>query len=157
MKDLNTVFLMGNLTRDPELRYTPNGQAVANFAVATNRQWTGTDGEKQSSVEYTDIVVWGKMAETVTNYMKKGQRIHVTGRLQTRNWEAQDGSKRQKTEVIATDVIFLGKSGGGNQDNEGADQIPEDNFDQTNDKADKKSAPAKEAEEAEVDIEDIPF
>jgi single-strand DNA-binding protein len=164
MRDINTVFLMGNLTRDPELRYTPNGQAVANFAIATNRRWNDSSGEQQSAVEYTDIVVWGKMAENVSNYMKKGRRIHVTGRLQTRSWEAQDGSKRSKTEVVASDVIFLDRAGARPENPEGVDQIPEDDVNQ--DKDDKKKSPAKKedskkkkAEEKveEVDIEDIPF
>lgn len=155
MKDLNTVFLMGNLTRDPELRYTPNGQAVANFAIATNRQWKDQSGEQQNAVEYTDIVVWGKMAETVTNYMKKGQRIHVTGRLQTRSWEAQDGSKRQKTEVIATDIIFLGKSGG--SDTSDFDQDHQEDFNQVPAEDKKEKSNKENDNEEEVDIEDIPF
>lgn len=140
MKDLNMVFLMGNLTRDPELRYTPNGQAVANFAVATNRQWSDANGEKKDSVEFTEVVVWGKMGENVANYMKKGRRVHIIGRLQTRAWEAQDGTKRSKTEVIATDVTFLDKAGAQAPSiSEGVDK------------------PAKEPESQEVDIEEIPF
>lgn len=152
MKDLNMVFLMGNLTRDPELRYTPNGQAVASFAVATNRRWTDQSGEKKDSVEYTDVVVWGKLAETVSNYLKKGRRVHVIGRLQTRNWEAQDGSKRNKTEVIASDINFLDRAGSQPDDHEGVDTLPED-FGGT----DKKAKPAKKQEAEEIDIEDIPF
>lgn len=142
-KDINIVFLMGNLTRDPELRYTPNGQAVATFAIATNRQWTDGSGEKKDAVEYTDVVVWGKMAEVVTNYLKKGRRVHVMGRLQTRSWEAQDGSKRSKTEVIATDVTFVDRSGGApTEDFDGVDEAP---------------APKGKAKEEEIDIEEIPF
>lgn len=150
MKDLNMVFLMGNLTRDPELRYTPNGQAVANFAVATNRSWKDADGETKDSAEFTDVVVWGKTAENVANYLKKGRKVHIIGRLQTRSWEAQDGSKRYKTEVVANDVTFLG--GKGEASGEGIDAIPEDDGNQTTNTK-KKSKP--EAEE--VDIEDIPF
>lgn len=155
MKDLNMVFLMGNLTRDPELRYTPNGQAVANFTVATNRQWTDGDGQKQDAAEFTDIVVWGKIAETVANYLKKGRRVHVIGRLQTRSWEAQDGSKRSKTEVVATDVTFLDRKGDGGNDFDGVDAIPEDDGNQDKGKA--KSKTKKGEIEEEVDIEDIPF
>jgi single-strand DNA-binding protein len=145
MKDLNMVFLMGNLTRDPELRYTPNGQAVANFAVATNRQWTDPSGEKKDAVEFTEVVVWGKMGENVTNYLKKGRRVHIIGRLQTRSWEAQDGSKRNKTEVIATEVTFLDKAGAGGYA-EGAE-------------AKSEKPPVKKSQETndEVDIEEIPF
>lgn len=158
MKDLNMIFLMGNLTRDPELRYTPNGQAVASFAVATNRYWTDKEsGEKKDSVEYTDIVVWGKMAENVSNYLKKGRRVHIIGRLQTRNWEAQDGSKKYKTEVVANDVTFLDKAEAGSASFEGVDRIPEDDG-STDSKAEKKTKKdTKEKAEEEINIEDIPF
>lgn len=150
MKDLNMVFLMGNLTRDPELRYTPNGQAVANFTVATNRVWKDAEGEQKDSAEFTDIVVWGKIAENVTNYLKKGRRVHVIGRLQTRSWEAQDGSKKYKTEVIATDVTFLDRKDAGSSF-EGVDTAPEDDSDQV------KSKKKTESKEEEINIEDIPF
>ncbi len=150
MKDLNMVFLMGNLTRDPELRYTPNGQAVVNFAVATNRTWKDADGEQKDSAEFTDIVAWGKTAENIANYLKKGQKVHVIGRLQTRSWEAQDGSKRYKTEVVANDVTFLG--GRGQSESEGVDLSPKEEENQSNDSKSKEKK-----EEEEVDIEDIPF
>jgi single-strand DNA-binding protein len=150
MKDLNMVFLMGNLTRDPELRYTPNGQAVANFTIATNRVWKDAEGEQKDSAEFTDIVVWGKIAENVTNYLKKGRRVHVIGRLQTRSWEAQDGSKKYKTEVIATDVTFLDRKEAGSSF-EGVDTAPEDDSDQV------KSKKKTESKEEEINIEDIPF
>jgi len=149
MKDLNMVFLMGNLTRDPELRYTPNGQAVANFTIATNRRWTDNDGQQKDAAEFTDVVVWGKIAETVANYLKKGRRIHVIGRLQTRSWEAQDGSKRYKTEVIATDVTFLDKKDA-DSDFDGVDVEPQE------DTSKSKGKNKKETSE-EIDIEDIPF
>lgn len=159
MKDLNMVFLMGNLTRDPELRYTPNGQAVTNFTVATNRRWTDGEGNQQDSAEFTDVVVWGKMAENVANYLKKGRRVHVIGRLQTRSWEAQDGSKRSKTEVIASDVTFLDrKSDNDSESLEGVDVIPEDDFDQTKEEGKKDEEKAKKKDnKEEIDIEDIPF
>jgi single-strand DNA-binding protein len=157
MKDLNMVFLMGNLTRDPELRYTPNGQAVASFTVATNRFWTDKEsGEKKDSAEFTDIVVWGKMAENVSNYLKKGRRVHVIGRLQSRSWEAQDGSKKYKTEVIATDVTFLDKASDSGASFEGVDKEPQD--DGVQDKKEEPKKGKKEAkEEEEINIEDIPF
>jgi single-strand DNA-binding protein len=153
MKDLNMVFLMGNLTRDPELRYTPNGQAVTTMTIATNRTWNDQNsGEKKESAEFTDVVVWGKMAENVANYLKKGRRVHVIGRLQTRNWEAQDGSKKYKTEVIATDVTFLDKADGGASANyDGVDVAPEE-------EGAKKTGKKKEDKpEEEINIEDIPF
>lgn len=156
MKDLNMVFLMGNLTRDPELRYTPNGQAVASFTVATNRRWTDPSGEKKDAVEYSDIVVWGKLAETVSNYLKKGRRVHVIGRLQTRTWEAQDGGKRSKTEVVANDINFLDRAGAESSDFEGVDVVPAEHEgkDQKETKSEKKS---EDKPEEEINIEDIPF
>ncbi|MDD3481170.1 MAG: single-stranded DNA-binding protein [Patescibacteria group bacterium] len=158
MKDLNMVFLMGNLTRDPELRYTPNGQAVANFTVATNRQWKDAEGNQQDAAEFTDIVVWGKIAETVANYLKKGRRVHVIGRLQSRSWEAQDGSKRSKTEVVATDVTFLDRKGDSGSDFDGVDALPKDdgNQDKKRETTKAKDKSKKDTEE-EIDIEDIPF
>jgi single-strand DNA-binding protein len=161
MRDLNMVFLMGNLTRDPELRYTPNGQAVASFAIATNRRWTDQSGEQKDAVEYTDIVVWGKMAEVVSNYLKKGRRVHVIGRMQTRNWEAQDGSKRNKTEVVASEVNFIDRAGAGAPD--GVDATPASDLPVAEDKdkgkkVKKEPASASQGGEVEeVNIEDIPF
>ncbi|MCX6808499.1 MAG: single-stranded DNA-binding protein [Candidatus Berkelbacteria bacterium] len=115
MLNLNRAQILGNLTRDPEMRFTPNGQAVANFSVATNRRWKNSDGTDGDATEYHDVVIWGKQAEAVTPMLKKGEACFVEGRLQTRNWEGQDGVKRYKTEIIADNVIVLGgrgKSGG---------------------------------------------
>ncbi|MFA5010084.1 MAG: single-stranded DNA-binding protein [Patescibacteria group bacterium] len=113
MRDLNKVMLIGNLTRDPELRTTNSGQTVASFAVATNRSWNDAQGVRQDAVEYIDIVAWGKLAEIVGQIYRKGRRTYVEGRLQTRNWEAQDGTKRYKTEVVASDLILLDKAPAG--------------------------------------------
>jgi single-strand DNA-binding protein len=113
MRDLNKVMLIGNLTRDPELRSTNSGQTVASFAVATNRSWNDAQGVRQDAVEYIDIVAWGKLAEIVGQIYRKGRRTYIEGRLQTRNWEAQDGTKRYKTEVIASDLILLDKAPAG--------------------------------------------
>ena len=107
MRDLNKVMLIGNLTRDPELRTTPNGQTVASFAIALNRSWNDAQGVRQDAVEYIDVVAWGKLAEIVGQLYTKGRRTYIEGRLQTRSWEAQDGSKRYKTEVVASDLILL--------------------------------------------------
>lgn len=111
-KDLNKVMIIGNLTRDPELRTTPGGQQVANFGVATNRQWKNAAGEKQEAVEFHNVVVWGKLAEICAQYLAKGRRAYFEGRLQTQQWEAQDGSKRSRTEVVADDMILLDGRGG---------------------------------------------
>ncbi|MDD5731373.1 MAG: single-stranded DNA-binding protein [Patescibacteria group bacterium] len=109
MLSLNRATIIGNLTRDPELRYTPNGQAVASFAVATNRSWVDNTGEKKDAVEYHEIVTWGKLAEICSQILSKGRKAYVEGRIQTRTWEGQDGVKRQKTEIVAENVLVLDK------------------------------------------------
>jgi len=121
--NLNKVFIMGNLTRDPELKTLPSGSSVANFGIATNRVWRNQQGEKQEEVQFHNVVVFGKQADTVSQYLKKGSSVFVEGRLQTRNWEAQDGTKRTKTEIVAERVQFgPRRSGGGfvGQEKEGA-------------------------------------
>ena len=112
-KDFNQAIIMGNLTRDPELRTTPSGQSVATFAVATNRSWNDPSGERKDSVEYHDVVAWGKLGELVSNYLSKGRKVLVVGRLQTRNWEGQDGAKKQRTEIVATDINFVDRAAEG--------------------------------------------
>lgn len=109
MLSLNRAQIIGNLTRDPELRYTPNGQAVASFAVATNRVWVDASGEKKDAVEYHDVVTWGKLAEICGQILSKGRKVYIEGRLQTRTWEGQDGVKRQKTEIVAENMLVLDK------------------------------------------------
>ncbi|TSD04855.1 MAG: single-strand DNA-binding protein [Parcubacteria group bacterium Greene0714_36] len=105
--NLNKVFILGNLTRDPELRQTPSGAAVCSFGVATNRRYTDKQGQKQEQVEFHSIVAWGRQAEIITQYLHKGSSILVEGRLQTRSWQDPQGAKHYKTEVIA-DQIQLG-------------------------------------------------
>lgn len=105
-KSFNQAIIMGNLTRDPEMRSTPSGQNVASFAVATNRQWQDPSGERKESVEYHEIVAWGKLAELANQYLNKGRKVLVVGRLQTQSWE-KDGVKRQRTEIVANDISFL--------------------------------------------------
>ena len=154
MLNLNRAQILGNLTRDPEMRYTPNGQAVANFAVATNRKWKNTDGTDGEATEYHDVVVWGKQAESVTPMLKKGAPAFVEGRIQTRNWEGQDGVKRYKTEIIAESIIVLGGKGGsgmGGFASANAGNPIEDIGSKP--KATKKDETAEE----EINIEDIPF
>jgi single-strand DNA-binding protein len=111
MKSVNMVILMGNMTREAELRYTPNGKAVASFGLAVNRVYKDASGERKSEADFFDVVAWGKLAEIISQYGSKGQGVHVIGRLQNRSWEAQDGSKRNKTEVIATDISLTGGRG----------------------------------------------
>lgn len=105
--DLNKAMIIGNLTRDPEVRTTPSGQSVANFSVATNRHWNDAGGNKQSAVEYHNIVVWGKLADICGQYLKKGRKAYFEGRLQTRDWEGQDGAKRTRTEIVVDNLIML--------------------------------------------------
>ena len=107
MRDLNKVMLIGNLTRDPEIRTIPSGQNVASFAIATNRRWNDASGELQTAVEYTDIVAWGKLAEIAGQILKKGRRTYIEGRLQTRSYDV-DAVTKYTTEIIANQVQFLG-------------------------------------------------
>ncbi len=105
-RNLNMVQLIGNLTRDPEMRYTPQGNAVASFVVATNREWT-VNGEKKQSVDFHNIVSWNKLAEICGQLLKKGVKVYVMGRLQTRDWADAQGVKKYKTEVVIEDMILL--------------------------------------------------
>lgn len=99
--NLNKVFLIGNLTRDPELKTLPSGQPVVNFGIATNRMWKGKDGSPQKQVEFHNIVMFGRLAEITKQYLQKGSMAMIEGRIQTRTWEGQDGKKNYKTEIVA--------------------------------------------------------
>jgi single-strand DNA-binding protein len=107
VRSLNKAQLIGNLTRDPELRYTPQGTAVCTFGLATNRQWTTETGEKREEADFHRIVAWNKLAELCAQLLTKGRKVYIEGRLQTRNWTAQDGTQRQTTEIVASDMILL--------------------------------------------------
>jgi single-strand DNA-binding protein len=107
MASLNKVFLIGNLTRDPELRYIPSGSAVATFTLAVNRVYNTQSGEKKEQTSFLRIVVWGRRAEVCGEYLSKGSPVFVEGRLQSRDWEAQDGQKRNTVEVVADNIQFL--------------------------------------------------
>jgi single-strand DNA-binding protein len=106
-RSLNRVQLIGNLTRDPELRYTPNGNAVCTFGLATNRTWTTDSGEKREEVDFHRIVAWNKLAELCSQFLVKGRKVYVEGRLSTRNWTGQDGVQKTTTEVVIDDMILL--------------------------------------------------
>jgi single-strand DNA-binding protein len=135
MASLNRVILIGNLTRDPELRFTPGGSAVAGFGLAVNRTYTNKQGEKVENVDFFNIVVWAKLAELCSQYLKKGSPAAIEGRLQSRSWETEQGQKRSTVEVVAENVQFLGRPGGGQSDaDSGASQrrgqpatVPPDN------------------------------
>jgi single-strand DNA-binding protein len=114
MGSVNKAILVGNLGRDAEVRFTPGGQAVASFSIATTENWTSKDGEKKEQTEWHKIVLWGKSAETLQPYLTKGKQIYVEGRLQTRNWE-KDGQKHYTTEVKADRIVLLGGGGRGGE------------------------------------------
>ena len=132
MANLNQVFLIGRLTRDPELRYVPSGKAVANLGLATSRVFTTQDGERREEVCFVRIVVWGKQAENCSQYLNKGSQIFVEGRLQSRSWEAEDGTKRNTLEVVARRIQFLDKIGkaleGKETDREEGGEVREENI-----------------------------
>lgn len=109
MRSINKVILIGNLTRDPEMRQTPNGQSVATFGMATNREWVTKNGEHNNSAEFHECVVWAHLAEICTQYLKKGNLIYVEGYLKTRNWDSPEGIKKFKTEIVVQDMIRLEK------------------------------------------------
>src|SRR3989344_783446 len=119
-RSVNKVIIIGNLTRDPELRYTPGGQAVSSFGVATNRNWVDKSGEKKEEVEFHNVVAWGKLAELTSQLLKKGRKVYVEGRLQTRSWEGKDGVTRQRTEIVTEDMVVLDR-----REPEGGEGAPE--------------------------------
>ncbi len=123
MASLNRVFLIGNLTRDPELRYIPSGSAVVSFSLAVNRVYRLQSGEKKEEVSFVRVVVWGKMAENCNEYLKKGSPAFVEGRLQSRSWDGPDGQKRSTMEVIATSVQFL-RLGGASGSTANRERVP---------------------------------
>jgi len=106
-RSLNKVLLIGNLTRDPELKYTPQGTAVCQFGLATNREWTDSSGQKQEGAEFHQVVAWGKLAEICSQLLNKGRKIYIEGRLQTRSWKSADGQDRKMTEVVMEEMIAL--------------------------------------------------
>jgi single-strand DNA-binding protein len=109
--NLNKAMIIGFLTRDPEIRTTPNGKTVASFSIATNFVWTDQSGQKREKAEFHNIVAWARLAEICGQYLKKGAKIYLEGRLQTRDWVGQDGVKRYRTEIIAENMIMLDRAG----------------------------------------------
>lgn len=110
---VNKVILVGNLGKDPEVRFTPNGRALAKFPVATSEKWTDQDGNRQERTEWHNVVVWGKQAETCGQYLAKGRQVFIEGSIRSRQYDDKDGNKRYITEIVARDVRFLGGGGGG--------------------------------------------
>lgn len=155
---LNRAQVIGNLTRDPELRTIPSGTAVCGFSVATNAVWTDSGGQKQERVEFHNIVCWSRMAEIAGQYLRKGSKVYVDGRLQTRDWTGDDGVKRYRTEIIAENLIILdSKSGAVNAPISFVERkqagIKEGKEDQVEDFEDKK----KQEKDEEVTVDDLPF
>ena len=152
---LNRVFLIGNLTRDPELRYLPSGQAVTNFTLAVNRVYSSNTGEKKEETSFIRVVVWARRAEVCNEYLRKGSPVFVEGRLQSRNWEAQDGTKRSSIEVVANNVQFLGR--GGREPSAEAIQLPEEPIGEETPAAPKKEGPIEISKEELSPDEEVPF
>lgn len=155
-KSINQVILMGNLTRDPELRTTPNGQSVCSFSLAVNRSWQGSDGTQQDAVDYFDITAWGKLGELVNQYLKKGRKCLVQGRLSQRSWE-QDGQKRSKVEVVASDVTFLDGGGQRGDDSGYSSQPSGGNNSGQSQGSNQNNDVAIEDVDEKIDLSEIPF
>ena len=149
--DLNRVSIIGRLTRDPEVRSTPSGKSVASFSVATGRTWTDAAGQKQKETEFHNLVLWGKLAEIAGQYLRKGAKVFMEGRLKTREWTGQDGVKRYRTEIIVDNMIMLdGPSHSGGSSNTGSAPSSNNAPSYVNDE------PSPVIEE-EIKVEDIPF
>lgn len=146
----NKVELMGNLTRDPELRFTPNGAAVCTFGVATNRSYIASNGERQEDVDFHNLVAWNKLAELCNQLLRKGSRVFVSGRLQYREWESQDGQKKQRAEIVVEDMIVITPKSMGVTD-ESLDNLAETAAAQVAPASEKSSSKAKEAASTPVD------
>ena len=170
VKSLNLVQLIGNLTRDPELRYTPQGTAVCTIGLATNRSWTNDTGDKNEETEYHRLVAWSKLAEICGQLLRKGRKIFAEGRLQTREWTTQDGQKRQTTEVVMDNMIILdspkadaGENGSyaypaaSDDSSSSASKSTDDGKKQKSTKKAADEKPKDEPSEAEDISDDIPF
>lgn len=141
MYSLNKAMIIGNLTRDPEMRNTPSGQSVTSFSVATNFVWNDQSGQQQSKTEFHNVIAWRKLGEICGQYLNKGSKVYIEGRLQTSEWNAPDGSKRQRTEIIAENMIILSpKNASAGSAAKTEEIVLPDNTD-----------------EDEIKIEDIPF
>ncbi|MEK7551232.1 MAG: single-stranded DNA-binding protein [Patescibacteria group bacterium] len=157
-RSLNRVQLIGNLTRDPELRYTPSGAAVVSFSIATNRSWTTDSGEKKDDTEFHRIVAWNKLAEICSQFLTKGKKVFVEGRLSTRSWTAQDGTQKQTTEVIISDMILLDsrRVEGEQVIKEAVEEKPKKTAKDKTEEV-KEEVTAEEASTDEIAADDIPF
>jgi len=150
---LNKAMIIGNLTRDPELKSLPSGMKVCTFSVATNRVWKDQSGNKQEFTDFHNIVVFGRQAENVAQYMKKGSNVMIEGRIQTRSWDGNDGVKKYRTEIVADRVQF-----GARSNSSGATQAPStNNGDDQSPKEEDSNLDTIEYPDEEINVEDIPF
>lgn len=170
VRSLNKAMLIGNLTRDPEIRYTGSGVPVATFGIATNKSWKDASGETQESTQFHNIVAWNKMAEICKQLLAKGMKVYIEGEINTRSWEGDDGQTRYRTEVRVNDMILLddkGKNGAGRSDSDSGSKksVPDDGFGaddpfaddgKTSDKKAKKDD-SKSKDEDPLSDEDLPF
>lgn len=154
MFSLNRAQVIGNLTRDPEVRSLPSGQTVTSFAVATNRRWKDKDGNYKEDTQYHEVVVWGKLGEMASTMLQKGKKVFVEGRLSTSSWDGQDGSKRSKTEIVADNFIPLSPKG----DASSFDMVAAVTGEESEDKPKKAAGKKDESTPTdEINLDDIPF
>ncbi len=146
MRSVNKVILIGNLTRDPELRQTPSGQSICTFGIATNREWASREGSKHSLAEFHELVAWAKLAEICGEYLKKGKLIYIEGYLKTRSWDTPEGVRRHKTEIVIHDMIMLEKRPRGEGGSE--EYLPEEDSTPSGEEAAKKGVEEGEKEPA---------
>lgn len=128
MASVNKAIIVGNLGRDPEIRHTQSGAAVANFSIATNEAWNNRDGQREERTEWHRVVAFGKLADICGQYLKKGKQVYIEGRLQTRNWDDREGNKRSTTEIVATNMVMLGGRAGVDESDPFAPPIEDDGF-----------------------------
>jgi len=159
--NLNKAMIIGNLTRDPEVKSTPSGTSVTTFSVATNLIWTDQSGQKQEKVEFHNIVAWRKLAEICGQYLKKGSKVYIEGRLRTRDWMGQDGVKRYRTEIITENMIMLDRAGGtgSNVSSGNVPPVPSDEpvIDINEPLSDGSVSSQDNDDEEEIKVENIPF
>ncbi len=128
MVGLNKVMIIGNVGTDPEMRFTPSGSPVTSFRMATSRSYNSQEGERKQETEWFDVVTWNRLAENCNQFLTKGQRVYVEGRLRTRSWEGQDGQRHQRTEIVANQVLFLDRRPAGTMPDKTLDAVPEDDI-----------------------------
>lgn len=159
MTDFNQATILGNLTKDPEFRMTPNGQPVASFSIATNRRWTTREGSQGEDTQFHNVVAWGKLAEICNQILYKGRKVLVVGRIQTRSWEGQDGVKRYTTEIVADHISATGSPKSGSSDGYSQDTptTPKPTNEVKKDEKQDNKKTDKSNDKDDIDLDDIPF